>query len=373
MSRFDHLAPFPKLSPYRSSLWSGPMAARLALLVTVLAGAALLGASTGCAVEPIAQGGEQAFTESWQPAPVRDGNLRVASFNIRNFPFMPVDPEAEARTPPVSYQLETNVDALLVELAKLDFDVMGVQEIIDTELFGEVVKRLADQTERPYEAVFAANTAGNPQHVGIVWDADKVRLAWLDEHEELDLTGRLRPGLSARIESNRPGGVDFGLMVLHLVSGSSTKRADLRAQQAEIASVIIAEQMAAAEDADYLVVGDLNTAREEEEFGPLDAAFAAGTGLARQENASGCTSYWIKKSTNPLLRPSWLDHVYQASLTERDLEVPILAGGHCAERRCEQYESTDAESGSTFYDVSDHCPVYFELRDLDDDAAAAAG
>lgn len=348
------------------------MATRLMLLLAVVASAGVLGASSGCAAQPLAATDEQAQTETWQPPPVRDGNLRVASFNIRNFPFMPVDPEAEPRTPPVSYQLETDVDGLLSVLAKLDFDVMGVQEIIDTALFGQVVERLGERTGRDYQAVFAENPDGNPQHVGIVVDSSRARIAWLEEHEEIDLTGRYRPGLSARIESVSDGGVDFGLLVLHLVSGTSTKRGDLRAEQAALAAEVVAGEVAVTGDADYVVLGDLNTARQEREYPALDAALGEGTGLVRQPNATGCSSYWIKKSDNPLLRPSLLDHVYLASFDEVDADVPVVAGAHCVERGCEPYESTDPDTGSTFYDVSDHCPVYFEIADRDLDESGDA-
>lgn len=344
----------------RRRSWRAP----LTLAAAAVACSALCG-SVGCQVDATESAEEQAFTEVWQPEPVREGNLRVVSFNIRNFPFMPVDPEAEPRQEPVSYQLETDQEALLAVLGKLDFDVMGVQEIIDTALLSEVIGRLNAETGRAYEAVFAVNENDNPQHVGIIVDTNKARIAWVEEHAEIDLSGRLRPGLSARIESLTEGGVDFGMMVLHLASGSSVSRAELRAQQAAVAAEIIARQVVESGDADYLVVGDLNTARTHEEFPGIDAAFATGTGLERQDNPSGCTSYWIKKSTNPLLRPSWLDHVYLASFDELDVEVPVLAGAHCAERRCEQYESTDLQSGSTFYNVSDHCPVYFEIGDVD--------
>ena len=80
-----------------------------------------------------------------------------------------------------------------------------------------------------------------------------------------------------------------------------------------------------------------------------------------------CTAYWVKKSTNPVIRPSLLDQVYLASFEELDAEVPVLAGGHCAARACERYESRDEATGGTFWDVSDHCPVYFEIRDEDRD------
>ena len=45
--------------------------------------------------------------------------------------------------------------------------------------------------------------------------------------------------------------------------------------------------------------------------------------------------------------------------------MPVVSGAHCAERLCQPFESTDLQSGSTFYNVSDHCPVYFELTDTD--------
>jgi endonuclease/exonuclease/phosphatase family metal-dependent hydrolase len=270
----------------------------------------------------------------------------------------------------VSYQLVTDDDALLDVLRLLDFDVLAVQEIIEPAAFGAVLERLNAETGRRYEAVFAQNEAGNPQHVGVVADANRARIAWAEEHVEVDVKGTLRPGLSARIESVRDGGIDFTVMSLHLASGSSASRAELRAQQAAAAAAVVARQITQTADGDYLVLGDLNTAREQDEFGGLDAAFAAGTSLVREPNASGCSSYWIKKSTNPLLRPSWLDHAYRASLDELDTEVPIVAGAHCAERLCQAFESTDPQSGSTFYDVSDHCPVYFEVRDADEDALA---
>lgn len=330
--------------------------------------AALGCSAVGCGVaDGSATAEEQELREQWQPTEVREGNLRIATFNIRNYPFFPVDPEAEPRPEPLAYQPVTDDEALLTVLVKLDFDVMAVQEIIDVELFRALLERLNLETGRAYQAVFAQNEAGNPQHVGIVVDSLLVRMEAVEEHEAIDVRGTLRPGLSARIQSLRDGGVDFGLMSLHLASGSSASRAVLRAEQAAVAAEIVAQQRATAEDGDFLVLGDLNTAREGEEFGLLDAAFDAGTALLRQPNESGCSSYWIKKRTNPLLRVSWLDHVYASSLDELDVQVPILSGAHCAERLCQQFESTDPQSGSTFWNVSDHCPVYFEIQDVDFD------
>jgi hypothetical protein len=62
-----------------------------------------------------------------------------------------------------------------------------------------------------------------------------------------------------------------------------------------------------------------------------------------------------------------IDHVYTASLAERDRSVPLTAGAHCAERSCKPFESASAESGTSYWGVSDHCPVYFEIADEDRD------
>jgi endonuclease/exonuclease/phosphatase family metal-dependent hydrolase len=136
-----------------------------------------------------------------------------------------------------------------------------------------------------------------------------------------------------------------------------------------MASDIAASQIEETGDEDYMLLGDLNTAREQEELAVHDPLLQDGAGLVRQDNAMSCTSYWVKKSSNPMLRVSALDHVYLAGFGERAGDIPMVSGSHCAEHRCEQYESTDKASGSSFYDVSDHCPVYFEVTAASDDDA----
>jgi endonuclease/exonuclease/phosphatase family metal-dependent hydrolase len=324
-------------------------------------------------VEDVDASAEQNVIAQWNPAPPADGNLRIATFNIRNYPFLPPDPDAPPRDPPLSHQLETDDEALLEVLSKLQFDVLAVQEIVDTERFTILLDSLSERTGRSYSAAFATNEhSGNSQHVGVLVADDAARIASSREYPEVDTRGTLRGGLSARIEGAEAGGIDFGMMVLHLASGSSTKRAELRAEQAAQVAPIVAAEKLESGDEDYLVMGDLNTARAPDELVSLDAAFfqvddQVDSGLARQTLEQSCSAYWVKKSTNPLLRPSLLDHVYASSMNERDASVDVAAGAHCAEHHCEQYESTDALSGGSFWGVSDHCPVYFEVVDVDDD------
>lgn len=305
---------------------------------------------------------------AWVAAAPREGNLRIATFNIRNFP---VEPPQEGQTaPPLSYSLESDQDHVLEVLAQLRFDLLAVQEIRDPAAFDALLVRLSSATGRAWEARWSENTNGNEQHIGLVFDAERLALEDLREHPEVDVSGTLRPGLSARVTSLE-GGADFRAMVVHLASGDSHKRRDLRVTQVSAIASVISGLAAETGEADAIVLGDMNTAGGDEELPTLDATMATAD-LERAVGPMACTAYWVKKSTNPLVRPSLLDQVYLASFEERDLEVPVLAGGHCAERACERFESRDEATGGTFWDVSDHCPVYFEIRDEDRDDAAPA-
>lgn len=311
--------------------------------------------------------------KAWEPLRVKDGNVRIASFNIRNFPkdtmAAPPDGGAEPevdRAPLVRKQLETDEAMLVDVLEKLDFDVLGVQEINDPARLEAVLARLGERNGRTYEAVFSTEWP-HPQKTGIVVRSDRFRIESPRVHPEIATRETMRAGLTARIASKREGGVDFGMLVVHLASGDGGSRVRLRAEQAAQAAKVVAALQAEWNDPDFVVVGDFNTAKETE-MPEFDAALGGeANGLSRRENASGCSTYYTKSATNPLLQPSLIDHVYLASFEELDPAVPLVSGAHCAERSCEAFESDSVTSGTTYWGVSDHCPVYFEIADVDRD------
>jgi endonuclease/exonuclease/phosphatase family metal-dependent hydrolase len=341
-----------------------------------LAGCAVL---AGCPSDEVSDEQHQASKppRAWHADPVRDGNLRVVTLNVRNYPSAtfgmggggaggaPAEPAepATSRSAP-----ETDEEALLAILGELDFAVLAVQEIRDTERFAALMATLGERLGRTYETAFSTNEhSGNDQQVGIVVHAGALELGDVIEHPEVDVKGTLRSGLSARLTSTREGGADFGVMVLHLASGDSAKRATLRAEQLRAASTVISDLATAQMDDDFVILGDLNTARADREWPAFDAAIDAGLDMQRLPNESGCTSYYFKNKAG-LLAPSWLDHVVTSSLAEVDTGVPIVSGAHCFERSCQPFESDGPETGTSYWGVSDHCPVYFEIRDADDDA-----
>lgn len=328
-----------------------------------------------CALAPIACDPEvasDALDEDerrvWTVSEKKVDNLRVATFNIRNYPAEPppADGSGEVASSPSTHAEQTDEELLLDVLERLDFDVLAVQEIRDPAALEALLVELGERTGATYAAAFSTNAAsGNDQQVGIVARADKVALTDVREHPEVDVKGTLRAGLSARLASVKEGGLDTGIMVLHLASGDSAKRAALRAEQAKAAATIVAELTAERADGDFIVLGDLNTAREEAELGGLDDAFA-GAELGRLDNASGCTSYYVKNKLGAVA-PSWIDQVYVASLAERDAEVELVSGAHCFERSCQAFESDEPGDAPVYWGVSDHCPVYFEVADADRD------
>lgn len=315
---------------------------------------------------------------AWTPAPPKTGNLRIAEYNIRNFPSDVMNspdagdagdggdaaPDRDTRPPLVRKQTDTDEAALIDILEKLDFDLLAVEEINDTARFDEVLTRLGARTGRAYQSVYSLAWE-HPQHTGIIVRKDRLRIESPKVHGEIATRPTMRAGLSARIVSTKAGGVDFGILVLHLASGDSAGRATFRAEQARFAGLAVAERQAELGDRDFVVVGDMNTARDAQELPAFDGAMGATSGLMRQPPDLACSTYYTKGPQNPVLQPSYIDNVYFASMEERDTTVPVTVGAHCYERSCQPFESDSAEHGTSYWSVSDHCPVYFEVTDVD--------
>jgi endonuclease/exonuclease/phosphatase family metal-dependent hydrolase len=317
--------------------------------------------------------------KQWTPSAKKAGNLRIATYNIRNFPkdtmglpdggadaAMPTEESTSDPNAIVRKQNDTDLSMAVEILDKLDFDVLAVQEINDPKAFDALLERLGQKNGHRYQSAFSTEYP-HPQNTGIVVRADRARIESPKVHAEVATRATLRAGFSARIVSTKEGGADFGMLVLHLASGDSAGRAKLRAEQAGFAAKVVAERKSEMADDDFIVVGDFNTALQEREMPSFDVVMSsAESGLSRQKNDSACTTYYTK-GKSPMLEPSWIDHVFVSSLAERDTSVPIVSGTHCAERSCQPFESSGPESGTSYWGVSDHCPVYFEIFDQDRD------
>lgn len=241
--------------------------------------------------------------------------LRVATFNIENYPKSPRQARGAFET-----------------IRALDATAVAVQEITDPADFTRAAQRHLGASWR-----FVFPDGGPPQRVGVLFDGDALVLRGTRVHRECATTPGARPAFEARFTDRE--GAPLTLLVLHLRAGSTgfeTRRAQLRALRP-----IVAEGMRG--PGRYVVLGDFNAT------GPSDreeiATLARETGARWTSERLGCTSYWARPDG---CVGSALDHVVSNTAARS-----IAALGPCAEFGC-----NPGGRCPTFHaEVSDHCPV----------------
>jgi endonuclease/exonuclease/phosphatase family metal-dependent hydrolase len=298
-----------------------------------------------------------AVTASELPPPAPAASLRIATWNIRNFPF-----DERPQDTDLGYARNTNICDLEEALGGLDADLLGVAEIRDTRRFPQVLRRSGGG--RRYQVALAKRGGRFGQKVGIAWDEAVFELMRDPQQiDELALDPKLRPGLALSLRHRRPGGDDFTVVQVHLVSrpeGYTTRLRQIR----ELARWVN-EWTTTVGDRDIIVMGDFNTTGPpgrdvERELDEVDAILGA-SGLRRLPNPLGCDQY--SEGGGPrdgIQQPSLLDHVYLGGF-EAAGEPELRSWLHCARHACQPFTSRAGEEDGTFWDVSDHCPVTFEL------------
>jgi endonuclease/exonuclease/phosphatase family metal-dependent hydrolase len=335
------------------------LAVLIAVLIVVVAVAAvILRGRMRCAGFP----GPGVSAEELPATPARGGNLRVAVWNIRNFPI-----DERPQYPDLGFSRRTNICDLETVIAGLDADLLGLSEICDTRRFPPILRRAGG--DRFYATVFAADGGRFGQHVGVAWDDHRLEIVGQPtEIDEVAVGDGLRPALAVYLRSRRPGGVDFTLVEVHLAAAPFGYPSRLR--QYRVIADWVERLVAEVGDQDVLVVGDFNTTGAEdgtveEEMEVLDRIMAEA-GLERLSNSDLCSEYWEGRSQpDGVQEPALLDHVYLRSLDEVDRSVPLETWLHCRRHRCAELVSRPGAEDGTFWDVSDHCPLTFEIVDQD--------
>ena len=295
------------------------------------------------------------------PVPaVAEGHFRVATWNIRFFP-----------------EPSTDVERTGQILGALDADLVAVQEIADpaalTALLERVNSDLARRAldsgltpPRHYRFVLADTGGHGGQYVGYIFDENAVRLTDVQTLTRLQMTPDLRPGLFARAKSER-GGLDFQIIVMHTDSGTRDRDYQNRLRFLDSLGVELGGRLD--EDADVLVLGDLNTmgrlaegglprVRAEQEIANLDER-ARDMGLRRLSNAPACTEYYRG-------RGSFLDHILvTTAMAEAPSDAVARVFGYCAAVDCQPVDPD--RMPYDYAHVSDHCPVVIDLIDADRD------
>lgn len=289
-----------------------------------------------------------------------DGSLRIASWNVRNFP---LDERPQGRD--LGFSRRTNICDFELALGGLEADLLGLQEVTDIRRFQPILRRACG--ERPMDVRYSPRGGRFGQHLAFAWDNSVLELVGKPmEIGELVFEPGMRPAFAGYFRSLRPGGVDFTLVVVHLESGPQNF-ADRRRQNRALASWI-ENWIDEIDDADLIVLGDFNTMGSprgglEGELQSIDAILGR-VGLERLDNQLGCTSYWEGGGEPDGVHvPSLLDHVFVAGFGPGTLTTPLEAWLHCARWQCEELISRSGEEDGTFWDVSDHCPLTFEIKD----------
>jgi endonuclease/exonuclease/phosphatase family metal-dependent hydrolase len=292
-----------------------------------------------------------------------DGSLRIASWNIRNFP---LDERPQDRD--LGYSRRTNICDFEIALGGLEADLLGLQEVDDIRRFQPILRRACG--ERSMDVRYSSEGGRFGQHLAIAWDNSVLELVGRPiEIGSLVFEPGMRPAFAGYFRSLRPGGVDFTLVVVHLESGPQNF-ADRRRQNRALASWI-EDWTAEIGDSDVIVLGDFNTMGSprggvEGELQSVDAILGR-VGLERLDNGLGCTSYWEGAGERDGVHlPSLLDHAFVGGFGVNALTSPLETWLHCARLQCSELVSRVGEEDGTFWDVSDHCPLTFEIRDAAD-------
>ncbi len=334
----------------------------LLLAITLWFGYQLVGHRTGSDERGVGPGVTEA---DLPPGPARAGNLRIVAWNVRNFPR-----DERPQYPNLSYSRLTNTTDLEVVLAGLRFDILGVEEIRQPRTF----RRLVDDAigEGVVAGAFSRKGGRWGQHVGILWNRGRLRQEGTAEEIDSVTLGSpdLRPALAVRLRSTRSGGLDLTVVQVHLRAAPSGY--DTRIEQYRALAAWVERKIATSGDDDVVVQGDFNTTGSgggtvDEELARADAILG-GAGLRRVPNQRGCSEYWEGPGRRDGVQvPSLLDQVYVSGLEELDEAVPLLSWLHCAREGCRPFVSLPSHEDGTFWDVSDHCPLTFEVRDVDID------
>jgi endonuclease/exonuclease/phosphatase family metal-dependent hydrolase len=294
------------------------------------------------------------------PPAAADGTLRIVSWNVRNFP---LDERPQAAD--LGYSRRTNICDLQTVLAGLDADILALQEVNDTRRFPPILKRAV--ADRQMGVRFSAGGGRFGQHLAIAWDVDVLEL--LSEPVDVNATifeDGMRPAFAASFRSRRSEEVDFTVIVVHLESGPRNF-GDRRRQNRALAEWIDA-WVETTGDPDVILLGDFNSTGSprgglEGELQSMETILGRA-GLRLLQNRTGCTSYWEGGGDRDgVQKASFLDHVFLGGFASDEPVVPVQSWLHCARLECADLISRPGAEDGTFWDVSDHCPLTFEIRD----------
>jgi len=268
-------------------------------------------------------------------------NLRVATWNLRNFPR-----ETKDRG-----RVRDNI-------LGLQTDLLAVQEVRDPKLLRGLVPE--------WEFHLSERGGRGHQLLGVGFDPAKIEVVSpLREHAELELGGRVRPAVSLRVRSRRTE-IEFSVVVVHLKA--RPQGFEKRREQWPALAGVIAGVVAEAGDDNVIVLGDFNLtgppggvpAAEQTQLESV-LRITQGTDLRLVPNDEGCSAYWEGGRRDRWKEPSLLDLIWVGGFDHRVVDNLGRSYAHCARHRCRPFRADEAYPDLDLEGASDHCPVAIDL------------
>lgn len=298
-------------------------------------------------------------------SPRDKGVARVGAWNLHWFP----DGGPGERAPADG----TDLDWLACSIAWLRVDVLAVEEIKagprPRQALDDLAGRVSALTGSRYRVLLDDCPKASSQHVGMLYDERRATLGKQATLAELNPHGtpckdQLRPGLAAGFRF--PGGLDLTVVAAHLKSGGERRSYELRQRSFEAFGRAVTAARALSGDADVLLLGDMNTmgcpdcspaVTPAEELAAVDRTLAAAMPSSRRLAATpGCSHSYSGKKT-------LLDWAAASDLAELPSGRQATVSGYCAELGCD----TSAAPPRDAVHLSDHCPIWVDIDDLDRD------
>lgn len=277
--------------------------------------------------------------------------IKVATYNIRTF---------DVKN---SY---TNKVELKKNLTQLKADLITVEEIVNAVSFKNFIK---NEFKNYKVHLSSCGGAGN-QKIGFVYRKDKFILKQVIEDNRLSVPktlgkktgcGRLRPALIG-IFSEVKTKEEFVVIGLHLKAGGRASSYERRAKQYDIVSEIV-EELRLANHKNIIMMGDLNTTG----FLAMDQDYTnfkdllRTTGMTTSSRNIGCTAYWAGSNrSDNVEESSVLDHILYPANFLGFKASKVELHSFCKQVQCKY--SSSSELGTSYKEVSDHCPVSMTFR-----------
>lgn len=309
--------------------------------------------------------GCEAVLARGQRLPGSVDKIRLVSWNLRWFPEGSLNPDSPRKT---------DLGWAACAISWMNADVVALQGIRDHEAARSSMQDLIRDIEKRTASTWRVSLqeCGNPysQHVGLLWNADAVDISELADAWRFNANsnsaaspckGNLRPGRYGRLKS-RKGGLDFHLVSIQGDAGTLKEDYDNRFEIIKEFGQSVDEF--AETDVDVVVIGSFNTMGTSEVEAELETS-RFRTQISRQQGAyrvfpaaPHCSQY---RDGNAAL----LDHAVLPENMKEAEGSEVRVSGYCVVSNCDPLSPFDMPLA--YHRLSDHCPVYVDFADRDDD------